>query len=112
MNREILWRRNNKYKKEFEEYLLNTKVSKPYKYNRFYELRQDYSYEEVLVMERVKSNRWGGRRKISELLEKRLAWSFAQWYTCREVQWFFWVSSSSVYIAYSKYKKWLINIYD
>lgn len=46
---EIFWRRNNKYKKEYEEYL---KLKKwiPYKYNRFYCLRQDYSFEEVLNM--------------------------------------------------------------
>jgi len=111
MNREILWRRNNKYKKEFEQYLLNTKVSKPYKYNRFYELRQDYSYEEVLVMERVKSNRWWWRKKISDTLEKRIASSFSQWYSLKEVGECHLVSSSTVFKIYSKFRKWLINIY-
>ena len=72
--------KKNNYKGRRQVYLKNTKVIKPYGFQRWYELvwLEWISDEEMLTRERIKSNRWWWRRKVDrEKVEYYLNHSFS-----------------------------------
>ena len=88
MKKEILWRRNNKYKLEYDKYL-SLKEWMPYKYQRFYELRQDYSFAEVLEMTHRKEKwYWNWREWFNKYTEQYIniiKWTFDMWNKLNEI---------------------------